>query len=411
MQGLPCCDNDSYFDSMNAASRADLPFNPSVLRWAREYAQLSIHEAAKKAGVSPESVEAWEEGDGTPTARQGRLLAKAYNRSFMEFFRETPPPVREVDIAPDYRLHRHVPRPDESRELKRLHRWAAETRNSALDLYELLGDAPPKFPQKLYSTVAQDADGAAQRARAAADFPLDAQISVKHAEIGNIHKALRRAIEGLGVLVLRSPELAKLGARGLCIFEDPLPVVIFSTEAPTAQSFTLAHELAHICLQQSAISGPPARDEQRPSEEEVERWCNRFAAAFLIPAEIVAGDWSKPNQPLAAIGDDTLRQWARRFGVSRHAMLVRFVDLGYVDPSFYWAVKRAEFLQEEEDYKGSGRLKFYGSRFQSQIGDMYTALVLEAWDRGLITNHNDAEFMGISNLKHLSDIRDNFAAA
>ena len=43
---------------MNAESSPNLPYNPDVLRWAREFAQIPIHEAAKKVGTSPENVEA-----------------------------------------------------------------------------------------------------------------------------------------------------------------------------------------------------------------------------------------------------------------------------------------------------------------------------------------------------------------
>ena len=71
-------------------------------------------------------------------------------------------------------------------------------------------------------------------------------------------------------------------------------------------------------------------------------------------------------------------------------------------------MKRPEFLQQEREFKGGGRAKYYGTRYRSAHGDLYTGLVLEAWGEGQITNHNAAEFMGIKNLRHLNDIRDDF---
>lgn len=395
---------------MNAESSPSLPYNPSMLRWARDFAQLTIHEAAKKAGTSPENVETWEEGSSVPTVRQARLLAKAYDRSFLEFFRKEPPPGADIELVPDFRLHRHVPKPDEDRELKKVQRWAESLRNSALDLYEMLGEAAPAFPVELFATLASHPELIAKQAREIGLFPLSEQIDLPSAQVNGLPKKIRAIIERLGVLVLRHPVLNKFGSRGLCLFKRPLPIVIFSSEAPAAQCFTLAHELGHIILKQSALSGPPA-NEKGGAEAAVERWCNQFAGAFLVPADAIAARWAKPNEPLPALGDDTLRQWARSFGISRHAMLIRFMDLGYVDPNFYWGRKRAEFIKEEEEFEGGGRAKYYATRYRSQNGELFTGLVMEAWDRQLITNHNAAEFMGIKNLAHLYDIRSDYSSS
>ena len=89
-------------------------------------------------------------------------------------------------------------------------------------------------------------------------------------------------------------------------------------------------------------------------------------------------------------------------------MLVRLVELGYVKAEYYWAVKRPEFDNQEAEYKGFGRAKYYGSRYRNELGDHYTGLVLSAWDSGKITNHNAAEFMGVKRLAHMNDIRSEF---
>jgi Zn-dependent peptidase ImmA (M78 family) len=185
-------------------------------------------------------------------------------------------------------------------------------------------------------------------------------------------------------------------------------VIIFGAESPSAQAFTMAHELAHIILQQSAISGAVERRDPKSAESLVEGWCNEFAAAFLMPSDNVMAMWSKPNDPVAALGDDTLQRMASAFKTSRHAMLIRLVNLGYVRPEYYWAVKRPQFDEEESNYKAFGRSRYYGSRFRSARGDLYTGLVLDAWASGLISNHNAAEFMGTKSIKHLEDIRREF---
>ena len=90
-------------------------------------------------------------------------------------------------------------------------------------------------------------------------------------------------------------------------------------------------------------------------------------------------------------------------------MLVRLVSLEYVAPAYYWGVKRPQFLQEEAEYTAPPmRAAYYGSRYKNSLGNFYTGLVLEAWGTGAISGHNAAEFLGIKNIRHLSDIRERF---
>jgi Zn-dependent peptidase ImmA (M78 family) len=128
-----------------------------------------------------------------------------------------------------------------------------------------------------------------------------------------------------------------------------------------------------------------------------------------MPREVMRGILgSPPRQPAARFDDQALSEIAARFRVSQHAMLIRLVHLGYVNANYYWGVKRPLFDRREAEFKSRARARYYGSRYKSSVGDLYTGLVLEAWNSGRITNHNAAEYMGIKNFEHLYDIRANF---
>ena len=111
------------------------------------------------------------------------------------------------------------------------------------------------------------------------------------------------------------------------------------------------------------------------------------------------------------MSDERLAELASRFRVSPHAMVIRLVHLGYINANFYWGVKKPLFDAIEAKYKSMGRPKYYGSRYRSSLGNLYTGLVIEAWNSGRITNHSAAEYMGIKNFEHLFAIRDNFAGS
>lgn len=389
-------------------TKSEVPFNRNMLRWAREWRRRTVNEAASKVRTSTTKIMEWEEGTSKPTVRQARLLAEFYERPFLEFFLPQPPVLQEAPKLLDYRLYAGQSSPSQT-DVEPILRWAQEMRLNALDLYDLLGDEPPQFPHNLYATTDEDPEHAGARVREESGFTLDSQISLRSHQRYEIVRILRQAVERLGVLVLRNTELADYGARGVCLYDEIVPVIVFGKEAPTAQVFTIAHELGHVALQDGSISGPLSASSDPKKVAAKERWCNKFSAAFLMPSGAIGKLWSQPSQPLGEISDDQISQVANYFSVSPHAALIRLVELGYVQAEFYWNKKRAEFVaSESEPQKGYGRASYYGTRYRSAVGDTYTGLVIEALNNGLVTHHSASEFMGIKNPKHLSDIVENF---
>jgi len=215
----------------------------------------------------------------------------------------------------------------------------------------------------------------------------------------------------MGVLVLKKSGITKLNTRGMCLFAEPLPVIVYGNEAASAQAFTLMHEFGHVLLGESGISGFP-RFGRGPvkGKNAVEDWCNRFAASFLVPAGELAKVIDAPTSPMATFDPVALSNLATLFSISRHAMLIRLVNLRYVQPGFYWRTMRPVFLREEAEHQSFGRSRYYGKRYVNSRGDFYTGLVVEAWGSGKISAHNAAEYMGIKNLEHLKDIREDLRA-
>lgn len=389
----------------NRSTTPSLPYNPAILRWARNRADYSPSEAAQIIGVKAQRINDWENLVSTPTINQARKLADAYGRPFLEFFAEEIPNVPETTLVPDFRMQHNSHIDHENKILREVQAWGETQRLNALDLFEINGETPPRIPETLKATLYDDPERMADIARRALDFPIQQQLNLRANERDGLVKTIRLKLESIGILILKNSDLGKCKARGLCIYNDVLPTIILANEAPNGSTFTLCHEFAHIILRQSAVSDGLVQKKNQTNA--VETWCNRFAGAFLVPRATLR-QFINPASKLPEISDGNLNGLANKFAVSRHAMLVRLVQLDIVSSDYYWKVKRPQFLEEESKKPGGGLPAYYGVRYRNRNGDMYTGLVLEAWANNRITNHNAAEFMGIKNLTHLFDIRNHF---
>lgn len=349
--------------------------NGAVLAWARNAAGLTPAEAAKRANVKSERYEAWERSEAM-TLGQLEALARAFRRTPAFFLMPGPPEVADVPDQ-DFRGAGATQSPALAREIIRAgeRRKAFMAASGERDGRRVRSVDPDAALGDLVEEVREDLGVSIQMQMA---FP-DASV------------ALRTWIDAVnrtyGVLVFQMSGIPMEECRGFSIYEDEHAIIVLNgADTVEARVFTLFHEVAHLILRSGGICTL-----YTPSN--VERRCNRFAGAFLVPLPLV-GDLDEPLTRLAEVSS-LLR-------VSQSTVAVRLRDLEKITQGQLNAVLAeaaqiaAEIRERQKERQRQSDKKGFVPRYQLQLrnlGRWYVGTVLDAMNRDAISRTDAAYFL------------------
>ena len=366
---------------------------PAMLRWARDRAGLDPDDLV---GRFPK-LHDWEDETSRPTLKQLEAYAHATHAPIGFFFLPEPP-IERVPI-PDFRIigsgQTRRPSPDLLDTIyicQQRQEWYRDfMRSTREERLAFVGSM----------TLDTDVVTAATAIRAALNFDIE-----ERRQCPTWTDALRRFIEqadAVGVLIMVNGVVGNNNYRKLDPDEfrgfaltDPSAPLVFINGADTkaAQMFTLAHELAHLWLGQSALSNV---DAAAAPQDRVEDWCNRVAAELLVPIAVIRQEY-RPGEDLRGAMD----RFARRFKVSTLVVLRRIHDIGGLTRDAFWRAYRAELDRLRALPTGSGG-NFYLTQ-SARIGKRFARAVVTNTLEGQ-TLHRDAfHLLGFSKLSTLREL-------
>jgi len=338
---------------------------PELLRWTRRRAGMEVDELAHKFARYRE----WEKGEAQPTLKQLEKLAKTTHTAVGYLFLPKPPD--DSLPIPDLRTMGGKPMKKPSPDLLDTMHLCQQRQDWYRDFCRMEGSEPLAFVGS--ASPADDIEAVATDIRTALHLDLEERRTLR-----TWTEALRRfveATESLGVLVMMSGIVGsnthrKLNPdefRGFALADDLAPLIFVNgADTKAGQMFTLAHELAHVWLGQTALSD--SRPDALPTHD-VEAWCNRVAAELLVPLDVLRKEYRK-GEPLP----DALNRLARHFKVSTLVILRRVHDADHLTRHAFRRAYNAELERLKTIPRGSGG-EFYRTQ-TSRVGRRFARAVI-----------------------------------
>lgn len=260
--------------------------NHAMLSWARDSVGLTIEDAAKKLQLkdsvkttAAQKLKTYEDGEKSPSRAMLVKFSSTYRMPLLTFYLKNPPikNIRGEDfrsLPDEFEIQDNILVDALLRDIK--------ARQSALREALIDEDEGVRLDFIDSRRMNDTSDSVVRKMYEFLDFDL--QEFRRQTSIEIAFKYLRNMTESAGVFVILKGNLGSHHTdisvqlfRGFALSDDVAPfVVINDKDAKSAWSFTLAHELAHLALGRTGVSGVD-------SDMAIERFCNTIASEFFLP--------------------------------------------------------------------------------------------------------------------------------
>lgn len=361
---------------------------PKLLEWAMERASLAPRDLAKRIGTADESrLQEWLRSGELPLKKLEAIAEKTHVPLGYLFLQE--PPEENLPI-PDFRAIGNERVSKASPELIDTLYVCCQRQAWYREYLDDSGVDGPSFLGRFSADDDPNEVAADIRNRVG----WTEQIRGAEPSLELVLGKFAAAIEEVGILVMRNGvvgnnthrPLNPSEFRGFAMFDSVAPLIfVNAADAKVAQMFTLAHELAHIWVGQSALDDVRI-DTTRP----LERFCNRVAAEVLVPAEEFSREWRGLDEE-----GDELQRLSRRFRVSRFVILIRARESGAISSAEYVAREASE---RNREFRPSGESSRGGNFYltqRSRLGQTFTRAVLSSARVGKTLMRDAYDLLGI----------------
>ena len=362
-------------------SLSRLDVDTSLLKWAMERSNKSVSELSGKSNLK--KLNAWLEGTRKPTHSQLEAFAKATYTPFGYLLLPKPPREQSLPM-PHFRTMSNISSSKRSINHEDTIKIIAQRQEWVRDYLVNTGAEPLEFVRS--STIHDKPVDVANKIKKT--LKMSSEWSASQPKWEDATKHIEEQMEEAGIFVSKnsivqnntSRPLDLEEFRGFVLVDDYAPFVFVNVkDIKAAQMFTLAHELAHIWLGESASFDLQYLAPNKKNKLELA--CNKIAAEFLVPTEEIRQYWnrfSRDSDPYKAISE--------YFKVSLIVAARRARDTDCISENqfkkFYSNYIESALLQREKDRKLRDQKKKSGPSYYntaiSRVGKRFLRTVFTA---------------------------------
>ena len=389
------------------SNTATMRINPAVLRWVMDSEGWEVDELAVETGLDPERMRRWTAIESDVSLRDLKRMSRKFRRPLSVLLMAEAPPTtvpryrrRGAGQGAGARLSRPV------LEVVRRARFVQD--NAAELLGEMNREVEPDIRRATLGQIPESV-AAENAATLGIEPPRHAGQGVERDR--KRYKAIREKIESRNIFTMQE-KIPEDGMAGFALVDTkPAIILVNWHDSLRRRTFTILHEYAHVLLNDGSVchtSDVP--DGNAGDEIDVERWCDRFAGAVLMPmSKFKPAFWDAHEQaegdPLRAIGD-----LSNRFCVSRTAALVHSMHL--IDDAHLRANYSRCYGALGQEMEEKGKIENKEDRpYMKQAasclirkGRRYANLVVDASESGVITTSTALDYLEIK-LKNFDDLQ------
>ena len=369
--------------------------NPDIVKWARERSGYTAQAIATALKKDVSIVNDWESGERSLTYVQLETLADKYKRPISIFFFPEPP--EEPDIVENLALRSS----DIDKLDPHIHFLFRQAYARQLSLMELNMDTNPSENKIFRDFQARPNDSAtafAQRVRLYMDISVNTQAGWDSAT--EALKNWREHVEEKGTFVFKDAFKNDF-VDGFCLVHDEFPIIYLNnSRPPVRQIFSLFHELAHLLLGKNGITSGI-----RYGGGKVEKFCNQFAAEFLVPSDDL-----ETRLNFSTFDDDAIQELADYYKVSRPVILIKLVNRGIHTENNYWQkinqwTKEHESRMKKREDSNTPSGGSYYNTLAAYLGYRFMDLAFSKYRQGHCSINELAEHLSVKekNLPRLEE--------
>lgn len=214
--------------------------------------------------------------------------------------------------------------------------------------------------------------------------------------VGEALKFVKDRIESLGISVVvngvvndntHRPLLVE-EFRGFVLSDELAPLVFINgKDTKSAQLFTLIHELAHLAYSQTGVSNP---SDEFEASGDIESFCNRVAADFLIPTSLIVKSWEESTaEPFGKIKNIAKKTKVNFVVVARKARDIELID----NETFFELYNAYKSSVPESAKAGSGGDYFLNKQYR--LGSVFSDAIWTAVNTGFVSYRDAYDLTGM----------------